>query len=685
MKQWSVAKLNKERAGLIADNYDLPPIIATLLDIRGIVTEEEINDFLYNESDIDNPFEIKGMKEAVERIRYAAENGEKICVYGDYDADGVTSTALLFSYLDTIGANVIYYIPSRENEGYGLNFSAIDYLANENVNLIVTVDNGISAIDEIAYANSKGIETVITDHHMPSSTIPNAVAVVDLHQENCNSKFKMLSGVGVAFKLVMALEGEYCDLDMLLDNYSDLVSIGTIGDIVPLVSENRVFVKRGISNISNSDRTGISAIIKEAGLEDKEITSGNISFTLVPRINAVGRLGMSQNSVSLLLTEDDEYAFETASKLGADNLERQKIEKEILENINSLIARNPSIVQQRIIVVAGEGWHQGVIGIVSSRIKDIYGKPCIVISNTGGVCRGSGRSVEGFDLWEAVSSCAEHLIQYGGHPMAVGLSLDYDKIDDFTYALNEFAKKSGEMPYQKLNIDCKLNPAYLDVDIAKQIKMLEPFGAGNPTPVFQLCRLKITNIIPLSNDKHLKLMLSNSNARISALRFFSSSAEFQYKVGDIVDIAVTLEVNEYNNQENLSVIIRDIKFADIDNTDYLKSLSLYERFCNGEQLSKQEVLSLIPSREDFALVYRYLKQNSCINYRIDVMAYRLNNKLSYGKIKVILEAMNELGLIAIYEDMKKFEIKMCSVTNKVNIEDSLIIKRLKEVYQVEQI
>ncbi len=685
MKQWSVAKLNKERAGFIADNYDLPPIIATLLDIRGIVTEKEIYDFLYNESDIDSPFEIKGMAQAVERIRYAAENGEKICVYGDYDADGVTSTALLFSYLDAIGANVIYYIPSRENEGYGLNISAIDYLVNEKVNLIVTVDNGISAVEEIAYAKSKGIETVVTDHHMPSSIIPDAVAVVDLHQQGCESKFKMLSGVGVAFKLVMALEGEYCDLDMLLDNYSDLVSIGTIGDIVPLVSENRVFVKRGISNISDSDRVGISAIIKESGLENKEITSGNISFALVPRINAVGRLGMSQNSVSLLLTEDDEYAYEMASKLGADNLERQKIEREILENINSLIARNPSIAQKRIIVVAGDDWHHGVIGIVSSRIKDIYGKPCIVISNTGGVCRGSGRSIEGFDLWEAVSSCSDILNQYGGHPMAVGLSLDYDLIDDFTYAINEFAKNKGEMPFQKLNIDCKLNPAYLDVDIAKELKLMLPFGAGNPTPVFELCKLKITNIIPISNDKHLKILFSNGNARISALKFFCSSADFMYKVGDVVDIAVNLEVNVYNNQENLSIIIKDIKFADIDNTIYLKSLALYEKFCNGEHLNKSEVSTLIPSREDFALVYRYLKQSQSTSCSIDVMAYRLGNKLSYGKIRVILEAMNELGLIAIYEDMRKLDIKMCLVNEKVNIENSLLIKKLKEVYRVEQI
>lgn len=681
MKHWSIAQLNKQRAGAIASGYQLPPIIATLLDIRNITSEEDINNFLYNESDIDNPLEIKDMDKAVQRIRKALDNGEKICVYGDYDADGVTSTALLYSYLETVGADVIYYIPSRESEGYGMNIPAVDYLNQQGVNLIVTVDNGISAIDEIDYANSLGIDTVVTDHHMPSDALPNAVAVVDLHRNDCHSKFKMLSGVGVVFKLVMALEGEYCELDTLLDNYSDLVSIGTIGDIVPLVSENRVFAKRGLQNINNSDRTGITSIVKESGLYNKEVTSGNVSFTIVPRINAVGRLGMSQKSVSLLLTEDEEYAADMAEKLGEDNAERQKIEKEIINDINRLIAQNPSIVQDRVIVIEGDNWHQGVVGIVSSRIKDTYGKPCIVLSKSGDLYKGSGRSVEGFDLWEAISFCSNFLDHYGGHPMAVGLSLECTKLTEFKNALNSFAENRGEMPYQTLSIDCKLNPAYIDVELAKQLHYLRPYGAGNPTPIFMLSNLCISSVTPLSNDKHLKLQLSGRNSKISAMFFFCSTSQFPYRVGDIVDLAVTLDTSVYKNVESLTVVIKDIKFAGVDNTVYMKSLRHFEYFCRGEALSKDILQDLIPTREDFALVYRFLRQNNNLYCPIEIIAYRLNNALSYGKIKVILEAMNELKLIAIYEDMNKQELKLLSVNGKVNLEDATIIKKLREVYQ----
>jgi len=681
MKQWSVAKLNKERASSIAQNFDLPPIIATLLEIKGITSQEDIQNFLFEESRIDNPFEIMDMDKACERIKVSIENGEKICVYGDYDADGVTSTALLYSYLETVGANVMYYIPSRETEGYGMNINAIDALHKQDVKLIVTVDNGIAAIDEIDYANSLGIDTVVTDHHMPGDVLPNAVAVVDLHRSDCKSRFKLLSGVGVAFKLVMALEGEYGDLDTLLENYSDLVSLGTIGDIVHLVDENRVFVKRGLVNLANSDRVGISALIEQSGLADKELTAGNVSFTLVPRINAVGRLGLSQDSLSLLLTDDYDYAYEMACKLDEDNSERQKIEKDILNKINSLISENPQLVQDRVLIIDGEDWHQGVIGIVSSRIKDIYGKPCIVLSRNGDTCKGSGRSIDGFDLWEAVNSCSHLLTRYGGHTMAVGLGLDCDKIDEFRKAINRFAAEKEDMPFATLKIDCKLNPAFIDTNLAKQLRYLQPFGAGNSTPIFQLCNLKITNIVPVSNDKHLKIFFNGKNSFITAMKFFVSSAEFPYKIGDVVDIAVTLDVNEYKNSEYLSVIIKDIKFSDVDNLVYLESNRIFERFSIGEMLTDSEYLSLIPTRDDFALVYRYLRQRKYLsNLHLDVIIHRLQNSISYGKLRVIIYAMRDVGLIALNEDMKSLSIELLPVDGKVNFEDSALIKRLKEEY-----
>lgn len=327
MKLWTVAPLNKQEANEIQTKYDLPSIIAMLLSIRGINTRDAIEDFLGNECELASPFEIKDMDKAVERIRRAIEECEPICVYGDYDADGVTSTTLMYSYLEAVGANAMYYIPSREDEGYGMNRNAVDFLNEKGIKLIITVDNGIAAINEVAYAKSLGIDTVITDHHMPVGELPDACAVVDLHRSDCNSRFKQLSGVGVAFKVVMALEGEYCDTDALLDNYADLLAIGTIGDIVELTGENRVFVKRGLQSIMNSDRIGISALVEDSGLAGKNISAGNVSFTLVPRINAVGRLGLSGKCVSLFMTEDFDEANEIASKLSSDNTNRQHIER----------------------------------------------------------------------------------------------------------------------------------------------------------------------------------------------------------------------------------------------------------------------------------------------------------------------------------------------------------------------
>ncbi len=681
MKLWTVAPLDKAEASQIQNRYELPAIIAMLLQIRNIKTKEEIEDFLFNDSEIASPFEIKDMDKATDRIRKAIDNYELICVYGDYDADGVTSTALLYSYLETVEANVMYYIPSRETEGYGMNKTAVDFLKEKGVKLIVTVDNGIAALDEIAYANSLGIDTVVTDHHMPTGELPEAVAVVDLHREDCNSRFKKLSGVGVAFKLIMALEGEDCDVNNLLDNYADLLSLGTIGDIVELRGENRVFVKRGLQSIMNSDRVGINALVQSSGLGGKNITAGNVSFTLVPRINAVGRLGLSGKSVELLLTEDYEQAEEISSELCEDNSERQQIEKEILDKIDERIQQNPSIVLDKVIVIDGENWHQGVIGIVASRIKDVYGKPVIVISRMGESAKASGRSVEGFPLCDAVFACADLLTHYGGHPMAVGLSLDSENITLFRKRINEFANSFENMPFDKLNIECKLNPAFINLELAESLSYLQPFGAGNPTPVFGLYNMTLTNIIPLSNNKHLKLIFSRGNSTITAMKFFTSTDEFPYVRGDVLDLAVTLDTNEYNGTTSVSVIIKAIKANADDTEEILKSQRVYEDFYMGNTPEKEKLLSITPNRDDFALLYRFLKASTGYGFPAQTLVHKLDNKLSFGKIRVILKAMSELGLIQICEGLRGTRIKMLEVAGKVQLETADIIKRLKEVSQ----
>ncbi len=679
MKKWTVAKLNKSRAVEISTRHDLPMLIAMLLDIRGITTDEEINDFLYNDSVLSNPFDAKDMEIAVERIREAVENFEKICVYGDFDADGVTSTALLYSYLEAIGADVMFYIPAREGEGYGMNIDAVNLLHEQGVKLIVTVDNGIAAVDEIAYANSLGIDTVVTDHHMPNSTLPDAVAIVDMHQEDCESSFKELSGVGVALKLVMAIEGEYGDYDQILENYSDLACLGTVGDIVPLIGDNRVIVKNGLMHIGNSDRYGINALVEESGLSNRKITTGNISFTLVPRINAGGRLGLSKKTVSMLLTDDEGLAYDIASELCEDNTQRQLIEKEILDDIDNRIKRDPTIIQNRIIVVWGENWHQGVIGIVASRLKEIYGKPSIVISVDDDGCRASGRSVKGFSLCDAVFACSDLLTQFGGHPMAVGFGLVKENIEDFVLAINDYAS-NVEMPVPELELDCKLNPAQLSVALVDQLQLLEPYGAGNPTPLFGLYNMTLSDIHEVGQGKHLKLTLVRGDSVVSAMKFSTTKDNFPYNVGDTVDCAVTLDKNVYNNIESLNVIIREVRFSSVDEEAVLRSKEDFEAFCRGEYISEQQAQSLLPDRSQFALVYRFLRANNGFKHSVETLFYRLSDEsISYGRLRVILECMNELKLIEIYEGMYDTVIKLCEVEGKVNLFDSLIISKLKEL------
>lgn len=680
MKVWSVAKVNKERAIAMASKLEIPPLLAMMLDIRGITKEEDVINFLQENKDFSDPFLMKDMDKAVERITTAVENGEKICVYGDYDADGVTSTSLLYSYLrDSLGADVMFYIPTRTGEGYGMNKGAVDKIHSLGVTLIITVDNGISAREEIDYANSLGIDTVITDHHMPSGSIPKAVAVVNAHQKDDKSPFKDFSGVGVAFKLVMAIEGEYADVDSLLENFSDIATLGTIGDIVPLVGENRTLVKNGLRHIQNSDRIGINAMKQESGIAEKEINSSNVAFTLVPRINAGGRLGSSEKSVNLLLTEDEDEAVTIADKLGMDNRERQSIEKEILASIDEEVRRTPNIVNDKILVFAGKGWHQGVVGIAASRIKDIYDKPTIIIGiDDDGVARGSGRSVEGFSLCDAVFACSEHLTHYGGHPMAVGISLEKEKINDFRKAINAYCKDI-KMPYNILHIDCKLNPNQLDLSILDCLSYIEPCGASNPSPIFGLYNMTVIATKEIGNGKHMRITLSRGQGQVPvyAVYFNHNFQSCSYRNGDIVDVAVSLDRNIYNGQENLSVIIKDIKYSQSNNEELIDSERIFDKFAKRYKLTKNEVMSILPTRNDFAYVYRFLKQNKGFIYGEYALVNALNYKISMGKLIVILYSMKELGLINWLQGLYQSIIEM-KESGKVNLEDSVFIKKLKE-------
>lgn len=678
MKQWNIQKLNKEIAKEISEKYNFPPLFSILLTLRGITNPEDIQDFINSDKLSTDPNSIKDMDKAVIRIKKAIKNNEKICIFGDYDADGVTATALLYSYLKNIGGNVTYYIPSRD-EGYGLNKKAIFKESEKGVNLIITVDNGVSSFNEIEYAKTLNIDTVVTDHHMPPDTLPNAVAVVNMHRKDCKSKFKDMAGVGVAFMLVMALEGEDLDEEQLLDNYSDLIAIGTVGDLVPLLGDNRVFVKKGLYHIQNSDRYGILALINKCGLLNKEITSNNLAFSIIPRINAVGRLGFSAKCVDMLLTDNEEKAIEIATEMDIENRQRQELCEEIFTFASKEIEDNINLIYDNVIVINGKDWHQGVIGIVASKIKEKLNKPVIVISTSGGVSKGSGRSIKGFSLCDAVAHCEDLLIKHGGHPMAVGFQIKEENIEEFRKRINKYASKQEEMPFEQLDIACKLNPAQLDVSSAHEISHLEPFGQGNPSPIFGLYNMELINIFPIGNNKHLRLTFKRGNSNITGLNFFVTPEEFSYKVGDIVDLAVTLSVNNYRGREDLSIILKGIKFSNVIQEEVLKSNTYFENTIREEKISPENAKKILPTREDFANVYRFLMENKGYSFSSYVLMYRLNNSISYGKLKVILNAMEELGLIKINRNLTEKNIKLLNVENKVDLESAQIIKTLKEV------
>lgn len=607
LRKWEVRPLDKERAAAFAQTYGVPFFLAMLMNIRGLDDAAHLREFLGEGEPLSDPFLLKDMDKAAARITRAVDNMEKIAVYGDYDADGVTSTAMLYSYLETRGADVIFYIPQREGEGYGMNMGAVEYLKEQGVSLIVTVDNGISSVQEVARANELGIDVVVTDHHRPQEILPDAVAVVDAYRPDDTSPYKHFSGVGIAFKLLMALEDGAGDVEDLLEAYSDLAAIGTIGDIVPLTGENRTLIRAGLERLSQSDRPGVQALLENAGIAGKVLTSTNVAFTLVPRINATGRMGAPERAVRLLISGYEEEAEVLSEEICADNEERRRVEAEIAEAAFADIEAK-GYMKDRVVVVDGENWHHGVIGIVASRVTERCGKPCMIISRGETEAKGSGRSIEGFSLFEAICACGDLLIKFGGHPMAAGITLKPENIEAFRKRINQYAAEHfPQMPTQTVTLDCKLNPAALSVSMAQSLTQLEPFGNGNPQPVFGLFNMELSNVTPVGGGGHLRLTLEKNGAVITSMRFNTKPEELPYHIGDKIDLAVQLEAREFRGQPSLTVIVRDMKFAAFNTEKNIASLASFEKWQRGEVLSAEDKNRLYPDRACLAAIYRALR------------------------------------------------------------------------------
>ncbi len=668
-KRWTVNPVEKALAAELSEECDIDSFVALIAAGRGYTDPYELSEFISPEVMMADPYELLDMEKAVEVINDAIYAEEKIAVYGDYDVDGVTATALLYSYLKNRGARVIYAIPDRERDGYGINTLAIDRFHAQNVDLIITVDNGIAAIREIEYARSLGIKTVVTDHHLPGDEIPEAaLAVIDPHRVDDFCEFKDICGVMVAFKLVSALEGK--SPEEMLFEYGDLVAIGTVADVMPLVNENRVAVREGISVISSGRRRGIGALIKASGADPYEITASKLAFTVAPRLNAAGRMGDAARAAELLLTDDDEAAVGIAELLCNENIRRQALEKKIFTEAAQTVEKK-GYKHNRVLVVEGENWHGGVVGIVAARLAEKYGRPAIVLSVTDGIANGSARSIAGFSIYDAIKNSSYLLTKFGGHEMAAGVTLPASCIDGFRRAINEYAADL-ERVYPEIRLDCKLNPTALSLDLVEEMKVLEPFGVGNPTPLFGVFGLKLEKVSAVASGKHLRLTLSRGEISFNAMLFGKTPAAFGFEVGDTVDIAVTLDANEYNGNTSLTVNIKDIRKSLEDYNRVLIDNDEYESFKSG---LGGDYTAIAPTREEIGTVYReLLKREMSLERLVNTML----NTLGPAKTLIAAEALCELKVCSLYDKDSVATIRVSNRDVKVNLADAKILKRIHE-------
>lgn len=556
-KKWEFYNTDENEVLHISEKYNINKLLATILVNRHIVEEEQIKVFLNpTRGNFHNPLLMPDMKIALNRVLKAIENKEKVIIYGDYDVDGITSTTVLKSFLEERGLHVDSYIPNRLDEGYGLNNEALDKISAEGYTLMITVDCGISAIQEIDYANTLGIETIVTDHHEPGENLPNAVAVVDAKRKDSIYPCRDLAGVGVVFKLIQAI-GQKLNLDEKeYLKYLDIVCVGTISDIVPLVDENRVIAKLGLMLVAQTRNMGLKSILMASGY--KNIDSNTISFGVAPRINASGRMGHQEQALQLFLSKDIEEVKDLTQKLNGYNLTRQEIEKDIYNEAIKQIEKE-NLSEDSVIVVAGNGWHHGVIGIVASKITENYFKPTILLSFDDELGKGSGRSIPGFDLHNALTQCEDTLYKFGGHAMAVGVTVENSKFEEFKAELQKIAKDCHIQDIVPIiKIDAELNLSEVTREWVESLHMLEPFGEGNKMPYFAFRNLKIDSIRALSEGKHLKLTLQDNNSIINAIGFNMGELSNEYRIGDKIDVVGVLEINSFNGVDSIQINLKDV-------------------------------------------------------------------------------------------------------------------------------
>lgn len=688
MKRWVTAKPNLETVRSLARSCGFTPLAAAALCARGIDTPEAARAFLETDpAKLHDPMLLPDMAKARDTIRRAIEQGKKIAVFGDYDVDGVTSTCVMTRVLRSLGADVRHYIPDRLSEGYGLSMGAMDRLAQDGIGLIVTVDSGVSAFEEIARARELGMEVVVTDHHECREELPDANAVVNPKRADSTYPFAELAGVGVAFKLACALAGD-SQQRAVLEQYADLVALGTVADVMPLVGENRIIVAAGLRRMAETQNVGLSMLLHESGQQGKRLTASTISFILAPRINAAGRLGHADMAAELFLTDDPRRAQTLAMALCEQNKQRQATENQILEQALQKLRREYDPLEDQVIVLAGEDWHHGVIGIVSSRICDRYACPTVLIALEDGIGKGSGRSVKGFNLYEALCDSAPLLERFGGHELAAGLTIREENIQQFHENMEAWAREHVNpqelMPI--LHIDCPIAPEFISTEATRGLDVLEPFGMGNPQPVFSMCDLLVEEITPISSDRHVRLTLSKDGQTYTAMLFGTGQGGCGFAQGNYVDAAFCLEINEYRGRCSVQLVIRDIQLSTCEVMADQKILNLYNRFMSDGALTAREARVLLPERRDLVAVWRHILSRSedgwlsvpdgALSRRV---SWESRREINIGKLLVCLDVFSESRLLSYHFREGQLNIVLKHIEGKADISKSVVLKTLQSM------
>ncbi|MBQ7990540.1 MAG: single-stranded-DNA-specific exonuclease RecJ [Oscillospiraceae bacterium] len=675
IKKWNVPRTDDNKAAKLAREGGISPLAAKVLVGMGIEDIGAAAEFFGQESDGSekewgDPFGIKDMRKACDIINETVDRGGLMCVYGDYDCDGITSTAVLTGYLENIGASVTAYINER-SMGFGLNADAIKSLCDQGIELIITVDNGIAAIEEAKLCKKLGIELIVTDHHQPGDELPDCAAVVDPHRADDTSEYKDFCGCGVALKLIAAMEGG--DMEIALEQYSELAAIATVADVVPLTGENRRLVKRGLRMLENTENVGLTKLIEHAGLK-KPYTSTGAAFVLAPRINAAGRIASPMDALRLLMTEDDRESEDLANEICELNTRRRSFEEVITRDIMAQIEADPAKLDRRILFFSGVGWHHGVIGIVAARMVERYGRPAFLMSadSEGEELRGSARSFGKLNVFEALSACKDHLSKFGGHAGAGGFSLDFDRAAAFDSALQAYAAKVMTEPMPMV-IETRgiISPSDLTEENVRGLDILEPFGECNPSPVFVVSDAVIQSVYPMSGGKHTKLSVKLGDSAYDAVMFGMKTDEFPYKQGDRVNMLASPSLNTWNGVTKVQLRAEDIRREGVNQNALIAAEDFYRRFRRGEVKEKAHLAHITPDRNALAAVYRLLSDKPV---SIPALYTRLDG-VNFCAYLIALDIFEEAGLAHI--DRAAERVCRIAAGGKADLEITPTMKKLK--------